>query len=357
MAMIMLDTVSRMVRKALSFYLFTSLPFYFFTFLSLYLFYSCGVDGDRFRIEGRLRNINQGQFWICSPDGGIDGIDTIQVRDGRFAYETELRTPATFIIVFPNFSEQPVFGKPGAKVTIKGDATHMKEMTVEGTDENESMTKLRMELNRQTPPEALKTVESYIEQNPKSIVSVNLLERFFIVDVGGDLRKASKLADVLAKAQPDNGRLIALQKQLTGIRNARKGDRLPAFTATDVRGRSVSQEQLKAPVNVVTVWATWSYSSTDIQRRLQKLKQEFGSRLNVVSICLDANPRDIRFRVERDSLPWPTVCDGRIWQCPLLQQLGVCDVPSNLLTDDRGIITDRDLQPAQLEEKIRKKLK
>ena len=114
---------------------------------------ACGVDSEKFRIEGRLRNINQGEFWVYSPDGGIDGMDTMQVRNGRFSYETTLRIPATFVIVFPNYSEQPVFAEPGEKVEIKGDATHLKEMLIKGTDDNDDMTKLRMELNRLMPPE------------------------------------------------------------------------------------------------------------------------------------------------------------------------------------------------------------
>ena len=94
--------------------------------------------------------MNQAEFYVYSPDGGIKGIDTIKVHEGRFAYETMLRDEATFVLIFPNFSELAVFGEPGEKVEIKGDASHMKEMTVEGSDDNEDMTKLRMELNRLT---------------------------------------------------------------------------------------------------------------------------------------------------------------------------------------------------------------
>ena len=108
------------------------LPFYLFTLLLL----SCGVDGDKFRLEGRLRNMHMGEFWVYSTDGVINGIDTISVREGRFAYEVELRSPTTLIVIFPNYSEQPVFAKPGEVVEIKGDASHMREMVINGTDDN-----------------------------------------------------------------------------------------------------------------------------------------------------------------------------------------------------------------------------
>ena len=86
----------------------------------------CGPGGNSFRIEGRLRHMNQAEFYVYSPDGGMKGIDTIKVHEGRFSYETMLRDEATFVVIFPNFSELAVFGKPGEKAVIKGDASHMR---------------------------------------------------------------------------------------------------------------------------------------------------------------------------------------------------------------------------------------
>lgn len=326
-------------------------------FLAGVLLASCGVDSERFRIEGRLRNINQGEFWVYSPYGGIDGIDTMQVRNGRFSYETTLRVPAVFIIVFPNYSEQPVFAEPGEKVEIKGDATHLKEMVIKGTDDNDDMTKLRMELNRLMPPEIPEAVAAYIRKHPDSHISMYLLQRYFILDANPDYKKAYELVTLMAKEQPDNGQLTKWKKDLEGLRQGMIKGRLPSFSATDVKGRSVSQSDLKAKVNVVSVWASWNYQSLDIQRRLLKQKKEYGSQLGVLSICLDGSPADCKKRVERDSIPWKTVCDGQVWQTPLLTKLGLADVPSNMLIDQQGVIKARDLNPQKMEEEINKLLK
>ena len=48
---------------------------------TMLLLASCGAESGKFRLEGRLRNMNQGEFWVFSPDGAIDGINTIKVRD------------------------------------------------------------------------------------------------------------------------------------------------------------------------------------------------------------------------------------------------------------------------------------
>jgi len=325
--------------------------------LALLLLGSCGVDSDRFRLEGRLRNMHQGEFWVYSTDGGIDGIDTIPVREGRFVYEIPMRSPSTLVIVFPNYSELPVFARPGAEVDIKGDATHLREMAINGTDENGEMTKLRMELNRLMPPEVPGKVEEFIRENPESEVSVYLLQRYFLQEDAADYKRAMALVELMLKEQPDNGRLIEWKKQLPALCRGMVKAKLPAFTASDVKGRTVTQDELKKKANVLTVWASWSFQSTDMQRRLIRLKKDYGERLGVVSICLDARPQDCRQRVERDSLPWKTVCDGRVWQTPLLAKLGISEVPASMVIDSRGVIVARDLAPQELEDELKKMLK
>ncbi|MBE6259284.1 MAG: AhpC/TSA family protein [Prevotella sp.] len=327
------------------------LPFYLFTFLLLFLS-SCGVDSNKFRLTGRLRNLNQGMFWIYSPDGAIEGIDTIQVRDGRFSYETELRVPATLIVIFPNYSEQPVFAEPGEEVDIKGNASQMKEMIIKGTDDNDAMTELRMELNELMPPEVPKAVAKFINENPTSRVSRYLLQRYFLTDPQADLEQAYILASLMQKEDPDDIQLTKWKQELNGLRNGQLNKRLSDFSAKDVKGRDVSLSDLKSKVNVITVWATWNYQSTDIQRRLQRMKKRNGDRLSVISVCLDADYKKCKQTLERDSVPWKTICDGRMWQTPVLSKLGIADVPGNLVLDDKGVVQARNLNPQKLEEKI-----
>ena len=74
---------------------------------------SCGTDKRHFKIDGRLLNLNQGEFYVYSPDGSLGGVDTIKVQAGRFTYKVECQKEMTLMIVFPNFTEQPVFAAPG----------------------------------------------------------------------------------------------------------------------------------------------------------------------------------------------------------------------------------------------------
>ena len=319
--------------------------------LCLLMLTACGTESGKFRLEGRLRNINQGEFWVYSLDGAMVGIDTIQVRSGRFSYEMDLYDQTTLMIVFPNYSEQPVFAKSGAKVTIKGDATHMREMIIEGTGDNEDMTMLRMELNDLTPPDIPGAVAEFIKENRRSPVSIYLLRRYThdVIVYGSFIP--------LLEENPENGQLLRLKKQLPALERSGVNALIPKFTAKDMNGKKVSEASLKADVNVVTAWATWSYPSVTVQQRLKRLKEKHGDRLSVLSICLDADADICRRYIARDSLKWSTVCDGKMWDSPLLKSFSIGDVPSNLLIDHKGKVIARNLSPQDLEERINKLLK
>jgi hypothetical protein len=186
----------------------------------------------------------------------------------------------------------------------------------------------------------------------ESPASIYLLQRYFVMSQTPDYQEASKLTKLLIKEQPESGQLILLEKNLKALQGGALKSKLPAFTATDVKGRKVTEKDLKGKVNVVSVWASWSYNSTDMQRRLVNLKKKYGDKLDVVSICVDGGPKDCKQRVERDSVKWSTICDGRMWNTPLLAKFGLADVPANLIADEKGTIVARNLQPQKMEEQI-----
>lgn len=141
---------------------------------------SCGTDSHHFKLDGQLLHMNQGEFYVYSPDGIIDGLDTIKVQGGRFTYEIPCEKEGILSIVFPNFSEQPVFAQPGKSVDVKGDASRLKELQVDGTKENETMSKFRKKISNASPPEILKYVEEYVHDNPQLIGAQYLVMKYFL---------------------------------------------------------------------------------------------------------------------------------------------------------------------------------
>ena len=329
-----------------------------FTFHFSLLTISCGPDKGTFRMEGEFKGFNQGEFYVYSTDGGIRKLDTIGVKGGRFTYQRPLDSTATFVLVFPNYSEIPVIGTSGTSVDIKGDASHLKEIEVKGTKENELMTGFRLKVSEMMPPETVKEAADFIMKHPASLSSIYLLNKYYIQTPTPDYKKALELAKAIQQAKPDHERINTLVKHLEGMQAISNNGILPKFTGTDIKGKPISNGDLYAKVNVITTWSSWNYESQTIQRQLKRLEKEKGaSQLKIVSICLDANAKECRRLMDRDSITWCNICDERMWDNPILTKLGLSKVPDNIITNSQGKILAHSLPVTELNKKINELLK
>ena len=313
---------------------------------------SCGTDSHHFKLDGQLLHMNQGEFYVYSPDGIIDGLDTIKVQGGRFTYEIPCEKEGILSIVFPNFSEQPVFAQPGKSVDVKGDASRLKELQVDGTKENETMSKFRKKISNASPPEILKYVEEYVHDNPQLIGAQYLVVKYFLKTPKPDYAKAKQLVDVMVKHQTNNVSLIKLQKQLSAGHIV-QGGTLPSFTTIDLKGNTITSSALsQSPLVVIHIWASWNYPSLDMLRQIHDLQKKNGAKLKVVGISLDASKKDCRDILQRDSIQWSNVCDEQMFESKLAHQLGLSSIPDNILLKN-GRVVVRGLDTEALVTKIK----
>ena len=318
---------------------------------------SCGADGNHFRIEGRFRNLNQGEFYIYSPDGGTNKLDTIKVQDGEFSYEVPLQSKATFIIVFPNFSEQAVFGEPGKTATIKGDASHLKEMEVSGSKDNELMTKFRKSVLHNSDNDIRKNIVNFVNDNPASTVGIYLVNKYFVRSADPDYKKAASLYSVMAKKQKENMMLQNLTTEISNLGNTTVNNPLPIFAAISVNGNRVSNSDFRNKVTVINLWASWNFESIAIQRQLQSLKKQYGSRLAILSINIDPSKKMCTDAIKMDSIKWDNVCDEQMWDSKLIKDLGLNTIPDNIIVGSDGKIIARGIDSNELKNKLQSILK
>ena len=249
---------------------------------------ACGVDGKRFRVEGRFLNLNRGEFYVYSTNGLIDGIDTVKLEGGRFTYDIPCEREGTLVMVFPNFSEQPIFAQPGKSVDIEGDASHLKELTVKGTKDNKLMNQFREAIVNASPPQVAKIAAMFAADNPTSLVSVYLVRRYFITTPTPNYKEAERLVKLLLAQQPKNGELNRMQTLISTLAKTSVGAPLPAFQARSTKGEKVSQQPYnKAAVAVLNVWSTTNMQSMEIQRMLKQKVRDSKGKLQVVSLCVD----------------------------------------------------------------------
>lgn len=317
---------------------------------------SCGTKSDRFKIDGKFLNLNQGEFYVYSMDGSINGIDTIKVEGGRFRYDIDCAAPSTLVIIFPNYSEQPVFAEPGGKVKIKADASHLRQMEVTGTDENELMTKFRKMIEGCAPPDECKHAETFIKDHSDSKVAVYLLHKYFLNTHRPDYAKALELSDVILKDTGDSLAVMTLREKIKVLNKFSVGKPLPRFSAKDVNGKKVDNSMFKGKPALISVWGMWNYDSQNVQSRMIDYERMYGDKLSLLSICVDASIRDCREYMKRDKITWTNICDGMMFESPVLNSLGVTDVPFNILLDKKGKVVAASPDLSLLEEELKKML-
>jgi len=321
-----------------------------YAFLLSLLLFSCGERGNHFHLEGRFRNINQGELYLCDLEQGRK--DTIMLNGGQFTYDAELADTIILTLVFPNYSELPIVAEPGSRVSIEGDVSHLKETEISGTDDNELMTGFRLKTKEMMPPEVRNEAETFILEHPQSPASQYLLRRYFIMAVDADYAKAFELCEKMHQARPSCIPLLQLYQRMVSVRQLGSMGKLPSFTAIDTNGDTVTDSVLCKQANVIMVWSAWSYDSQNTLQKLNRWRKEHHDSISVVSICMDASAFEGKRTIESDSIKWPNICDGMMWDSPLISTLGIAFIPDNIVIDKKGNIVARTLSTNDLKEKI-----
>ena len=214
------------------------------------------------------------------------------------------------------------------------------------------MTAFRLRTNAMMPPEVEQAAEQFISENPSKSVSTYLLRRYILQAMTPDYAKAFSLCSIMHQAQPHNIAMARLYNQLGSLRNNKADGNLPSFTAITTKGDTIGNAQLNSTANIIFVWASWMYDSYFVFHRLNTYIKEHPRTVSVLSIAIDAGPSESQKVLDRDSIQWPLVCDSMLWQSPVIEQLGICALPTNIITARNGNIVARNLNDNDLMQKV-----
>ncbi|MCM1078165.1 MAG: DUF4369 domain-containing protein [Bacteroidales bacterium] len=309
---------------------------------------ACGPDKEHFRLKGHLLNLNQGEFCVYSPDGALNGIDTITVAGGRFTYEPVCRHEGMAVIMLPNGMEIPVFMTPGGSASLEGNAHNLRELKVEGGDENRILTDFRRAVgNTKDGGATMKEVQAVIGEHPDSPVGIYLLRRHVLASASPDYGAAAVMADRMLAAQKENVALQVLRNQIAELRLSAKGSSLPGLTGTDITGKALPD--INKGTWVICSFASWDYESAGFLRRLATERSSIHAEWNILGVSYDASAAML-LREDRD---FPVVCDGKMADSPVAKKFGFFRTGHNILARN-GKVSDRDLSFEQLLEKLGK---
>lgn len=316
---------------------------------SLFTLLSCTDNPNQVRITGDFANLETAEFYIYSPSGAIDRLDTIKIEGGEFEYIAKIDAEEIFRLMYPNFSELTIFARPGDEIEIKGDAQNLNAVDVDGTDDNEVYTEFREDITGLSSVRVLDIAHQYILKYPKLAVSRYLFQTHFLQTDSLGENIVKDIYDSLCRANPDDLELSKLSRRVKAYGVLHDGKVLPDFkleTRTSAfggeEGRTISTKEFKGKILLITFWASWksgSQSALFRTRRFRKEMKERGLDINAISYSLDANLRDLK-RIEKDdSIDYHSFCDFLSFNSPLVQKWGITDLPYFVLVGpDQKII-------------------
>lgn len=306
--------------------------------LLLFLLAGCGVPTGQFRIRGEYGHLDKADFLILSTDGGIDRIDTLHVVRGEFEYLTTINGDATFRIVYPNDDELILWIHSGDDISIEGDALDLSKVKVKGNKENELYTQFRLGLKSTDTLALRNSASEFIRNHPESPVSLYLLQRYFLLC--GDPAAPSQITSLyklIQKAQPRNNDVARLGGKIQQRFASQKGKRMPDFELETTDSLTHKLADYKGESLLVYFWAGWM-SSASSDHGVIADSMAVDSTLHAISYSLDVD--SLTFKVTRNGpmLDIPAYCDYLGFQSPLVQQLGITQIPYIILVDPKGII-------------------
>lgn len=322
--------------------------FAFWVLVPVFFFVSCGPDSHHGRIKGVIQGVNEANILVFSPieaDCDRGKMDTIKVKRGEFTYDREVEGPVILRLLYPNFSYTSFVMEPGKTVKLKGDGNRLKEITVDGNSDNLLLTEFRQRLLKHSENDMEREAATFVRSHPTTLAAVTVFYDVFGEKQTFESNPSKALLETLRKSQPENDIVKQLSEFLSPLLATSPGMKLPAFSATDLDGRTFAQNDLKGKPTLIVFCAQWQGSFFQMGRKAEALRQEFPeSRLNLLFVVLDERESSLRKRLNTSPLPGRIVCDSKGMASPLVRKLGMRNVGGNILCDKDGIIIARDVE-------------
>ena len=334
---------------------------YLYCFILVILASCGGKESGNTVIEGEVKGLSNDTLYLYGADKMHDHTDTIPIKGGKFSADIQIDTLMETLLLFPDGTEYPLFIDKGDKVHIKGTSGNLSFLQVSGNPLNEDLTAFNEEVrNAKLSEKALtEKAEKYIKDHPASLVSLYLLNRYFVQIPNPDLKKIKSLIEPMTGELKDRPYIENLSNELQRVEKLAVGTPLPYFHLRNVSGKSVSLSNFSNRHVLIHFWASWDGNSRKANKTYRELykKEQKNKDFALLGISLDTDKLEWREAIKKDTLTWEQASDLSGWNGTAISQFAVQSLPSNILVSPSGKIVGKNLSTDEVREKIKEAIK
>ena len=156
----------------------------YLAYLLLIILSACGSKNtNSVYLNGEIKGLGNDTLYIYGTDKFYNRMDTLLVKDDKFSATLTTDTLASTWLQFSDGTEYPLYLDKGDNIKIKGSAAELTSLEITGNVPNEELTAFQKELKGLSTPseKALEEkAEAFINSHPSSLVSIYLLEKYFV---------------------------------------------------------------------------------------------------------------------------------------------------------------------------------
>lgn len=329
---------------------------------------ACGPDEQHGRVKGSIDGINEADIIAyvedafptvtATPQQGEGGdvqlcVDSIHTKGGGFTYDRAIKEPTILTLLYPNFSTTSIVLEPGKTVKLKGDANRLGELEIDGNEDNNLLTEFRKHTVGKNLMEVQREAATFIRTHASTMAAVVLFRDVFMSAETIESNPTESLLAELKKAQPKSVLVKRMAERVEPFLATAPGKTLPAFSATDIDGKSVSSSAYEGKNLLIVFCAQWDASFYAVKRNARELSASLDDgQLTMLFVSFDANKEALISATNIDPLPGKVIYDGKGLRSPLFNRLGVRYIPGSILVGKDGKIKARDIPNDQWKTRI-----
>lgn len=317
--------------------------------LSIFVFHN-NVNAQ-FSLSGNSTDIEDGTIIYMDNTLTDEQIDSAVVTNNTFIFNTIIEdTPARIVLYTIDMRNFRFIWVEDKAMTLKQGDARFKDAIVTGSDTEDLNQKFRKE-TALLDSEDLKLKEiEFIEQNPSSVLSANMLSVY--KNVWGK-EKVTELYNLLAEERKTSTYGKRINKFINLNKAPKVGEKYIDLEITDSNGNNIKLSDIKGKAVLLEFWASWCRGCRLGNPELVKTYKEYNSKgFEIYAISQDKEKESWLSAIEKDNLDWTHVSDFQGKESDASLIYGVSGIPDNFLINEDGVIIARNIKGEKLKEQL-----